>query len=102
MPYNSSYNANIANQTRDILQKKIDFDNLHTDNIVGGSGFAMATHLDTGFGPTLGAAGEVGKGIAGGNGPIAGSKTRKRGGNGPIAGSKSQRKKGGDLGDVLS
>ena len=78
MPFLNEYNLNIANQTRDILQKKIDFDNLHTDNIVGGSGYAMATHLDTGFGPTLGAVGEVGSGIAGGNGPIAGGKTGKR------------------------
>jgi hypothetical protein len=96
MPVMNDYNLNIANQMKDILQKKVDFDNLHTDNIIGGSGFAMATHLDTGFGPTLGAAGEVGSGIA------AGSKPRKRGGNGPIAGSKPRRKKGGDLSDVMN
>jgi hypothetical protein len=102
MPLLNDYNLNIANQAKDILQKKIDFDNLHTDNIVGGSGFAMATHLDTGFGPTLGAEGEVGKGLSAGNGPIAGAKPRKRGGNGPIAGGKPRRKKGGDLNDILN
>ena len=53
MPLLNSYNEHIADKMQNILQKKIEHENLHTDNLDGGSGYAMATHLDLGFGPKM-------------------------------------------------
>ena len=53
MPFKNSYNEQIADKMHNILQKKIDHENLHTDNLDGGSGYAMASHLDLGFGPKM-------------------------------------------------
>jgi hypothetical protein len=52
MPFKNEYNEHIASKLKDILQKKVDHENLYTDNLEGGSGFAQATHLDLGFGPS--------------------------------------------------
>ena len=81
MPYDCSYNQNIAHTIHQINQRKVDFENLNNDNIEGSGKIALKTHLDTGFGPTLDL-------------PVSGS--------GMSAGRKRQpRKKGGDLGDVI-
>ena len=53
MPLMNSYNEHTADTMHNILQKKIEHENLHTDNLDGGSGYAMATHLDLGFGPKM-------------------------------------------------
>jgi hypothetical protein len=53
-PYYNSYNMEVANTLHNIYRNKIDHEDLHNDNLAGGSGFAADYHLDSGFGPTLG------------------------------------------------
>ena len=74
MPYKNKYNAEIANQVKQINQGHMRSENeandnlhhndvvspmesvtLHNDNVEGGSGYAAATLQDLGFEPTLGA-----------------------------------------------
>ena len=80
MPYDCPYNENIAHTIHQINQRKVDYENLHNDNIEGSGKFALQTHLDLGLGPTLD--------LPKGSGMSAGAKRRPR-------------KKGGDLNDVL-
>ena len=54
MPYANSYNEQVANTLHSIYRNKIDHEDLHNDNLAGGSGFAAGYHLDSGYGPTIG------------------------------------------------
>lgn len=74
MIYDNPYNRSIGRQLHEIAQRHInhakivggailggvvhdcsDTDSNYSENLEGGNGFAAGTHLDTGFGPTLGA-----------------------------------------------
>ena len=76
MLYDNAYNRNLSRQLHEIAQRRInhakviggailggvihelsesDTDDDYKEGIEGGNGFAAGTHLDTGFGPTLGA-----------------------------------------------